>query len=886
MKWSKSKVVSLAGAASLLITAVLFAGPYKEKAGFIFNWFIDGVKYMELDTTGLKADNISDLAGTGSPDFQNGLNIDDEPTLVAEYMTATTTPGAPAPGSAVFYSEIVGRQPMLDLSKIPSGKFGVERVMFSTMTRVSGESVPSGEAVLSPLDDRFRYFGPGSMIKNANGTYLDGDSGELEVVCYCTGLNILGINEDGIRDARATVDGGAEGANFMPAGVGPGLSVVLGTRGYEKNVVHNVVSGLTLGVHTIKIRGNTWLRPKGFEILNEATTVAIPAGSIVDNGRKYTTTATTDDLTTFENEYQNGVASGSSTKGGHVVRYFDNDGTIKKDINYTDSATNYFTGTVNHSNEEIVQRLNWNVFGSGRADDFSTVGTAPVNRAFTLADGTTTLLGNDYGLDATKGAMVAKDTTASLTITFIGTGLDFIKNDGAVTISAPYTIEIDGVNIGVPSTTPIIGNMPIVSGLPFGTHTVSLINTGGGEVHKIVDFLIYAPKKPVLTDGQVEIDSTYKVADFVANTVAGTLTISTGVIRKYASREINYEEGTTGSSLWTISSVTSNNVGGFEVSSDKNLSGWKYTFYGTGVDFRFNANTSFSSNVLVRTDAGTLNTTTYPSIAGNTSAYGGGGFSEASGVAIENGSTTIGSGIVISALPLDRYTIYFQTQIASVSHQIHALDIITPTYSYSNNLLNTDDALVGSNSLKNEILVPGATKNKIIATDGIDLGGDSNIANTLAKEQGFEQKCLTVAVTSGVGPGNSAAEATELAFYNLEMGAVYEYTFNWTASVTNGAGFVIVNWATNDNVVTNFDHSNMQSFSSHTSTSGHSHWQSSMTNQFVSRGFLRTYVGASLGGAPELSKTGNTNTVTIPGVSNGSTQNFCQTWMTVRKVSN
>ena len=120
MKWSKTKLTAISGAATLLITAVLFAGPYKEKAGFIFNWFIDGVKYMELDTTGLKADNISDLAGTGSPDFQNGLNIDDEPTLVAEYMTATTATGSPIAGK--FYSSIIGREPMLDLSKIPSGK--------------------------------------------------------------------------------------------------------------------------------------------------------------------------------------------------------------------------------------------------------------------------------------------------------------------------------------------------------------------------------------------------------------------------------------------------------------------------------------------------------------------------------------------------------------------------------------------------------------------------------------------------------------------------------------------------------------------------------------------------------------------------------------------
>ena len=120
MKWSKSKISVLAFASTLLITAVVFAGPIKDRTGRIFEWFIGGVKQAEISDQTIKINTVTDLAGTGSPNFTNGLNLSSEPTLVAEYMTATTATGSPAAGK--FYSSIIGREPMLDLSKIPSGK--------------------------------------------------------------------------------------------------------------------------------------------------------------------------------------------------------------------------------------------------------------------------------------------------------------------------------------------------------------------------------------------------------------------------------------------------------------------------------------------------------------------------------------------------------------------------------------------------------------------------------------------------------------------------------------------------------------------------------------------------------------------------------------------
>ena len=723
MKWSKSKVLSLIGATSLLITAVLFAGPYKEKAGFIFNWFIDGVKYMELDTTGLKADNISDLAGTGSPDFQNGLNIDDEPTLVAEYMTATTTPGAPAPGSAVFYSEIVGRQPMLDLSKIPSGKFGVERVIYTSYPEVNGESGAAGEVVLSPPDihNRVRLVGNWNVQDNTNGFFAQGTSSSyMEITCYCTGLNSVTFIDPTDRRTIATVDGGTPEAAKGPAG---GQNILTG-RKYDGQQVYNMVSGMPLGIHTVKITaGGSDMIFRGIEFLNDATTVAIPSGSIVYKGKRFITPATTDDLTTFQNKYQDGVASGSSTKGGHQVRYFDIDGTIKKDINYADSSQ-LDVSAASHANEKLVQSFNFRDFSAGRVDDFSQTGN-PLDLAFTLDDGTTTLVADEANVASGIGDLgggFGPNNGGSFTLTFVGTGLDIEVDTFGGALANNCNLLIDGSSIfsGASSTAfgTTSGFKRIVSGLPFGTHTFRYSNTAAGTGPFFRAFNIYAPKKPVLADGQVEIDSTYKMADFVGDTLSGstyTGGISQGTIRQTNTRGAIYDGGG-GSFLMQLH--MSESTTGFEAFNSTATSAYSFTFWGTGFTAHLRSAAGRSANQAITVNGTALTSGNFGTVTA--ASFGNPSFNFGTG-SLNIGGAAGNGGMNVSGLPLGLYTVEYDNVSGGFSHFL-SYDIITPTYSYKNNLLNTNDALVGNSSLKNEILVPGATKHKIIATEGIDLG--------------------------------------------------------------------------------------------------------------------------------------------------------------------
>lgn len=76
-----SKWIVIAG---LLVTAVVFARPIKEKAGNVIQFIIGATKQAEIATTGsqFQVDNITDLAGTGP------LN---HPTGIADVLTPDTS---------------------------------------------------------------------------------------------------------------------------------------------------------------------------------------------------------------------------------------------------------------------------------------------------------------------------------------------------------------------------------------------------------------------------------------------------------------------------------------------------------------------------------------------------------------------------------------------------------------------------------------------------------------------------------------------------------------------------------------------------------------------------------------------------------------------------
>ena len=187
-------------------------------------------------------------------------------SVVKELHEATINSTFPSEGFRSYVSEankitpanteIEGRKQILDDSNSLKLAMGTERVVIDSVKLIEDEFGPNGEPVYEPnnRDERIRFVGKIGNFSDNQGTYaaLDDLNDFCEVTFYGTGLNILTL-ADSTRDLRVTIDGGAESGNVMPSG----LSGVLNSRNIKINSILNVASGLSLGIHTVKLRQNS-----------------------------------------------------------------------------------------------------------------------------------------------------------------------------------------------------------------------------------------------------------------------------------------------------------------------------------------------------------------------------------------------------------------------------------------------------------------------------------------------------------------------------------------------------------------------------------------------------------------------------------------------------
>ena len=620
-------------------------------------------------------------------------------------LAPTTTAGTPAAGT--FYSTIPNRASIVDISQDLRPSFGIERIPVQQIAQLQTEFGPNGEPVFALVnDDRglVRFVGPGWKDVNTASLAAEGQqivstvSGDYcEITFYGTGLNILTYVTNIARDLRATVDGGTEGTSFYPAS-GSG---VLASRNYAMNTVINVASGLSLGIHTVKIRNahasaNALI--SGFEVLNTNSTTALnvnPGVSYV-GGQKLSAAAAT--ALTYNTAFDSGTLG---TTGGHVVVYQKADGTIGKAVTPTPGVVSTFA-SASHSNEEIYRTYNFREFGAGRTDDFSLLGSSALNAAFTLDDGTTTLVGSgltvsNYG---SSQALAQSTNNTYFTITFVGTGLDILWTPTATGTNGAGQIQVvidGGSAINWPVLTATSGvflTQKVCSGLPYGTHTVKfIVNTSTGFNLAVKNFITYQPKKPSIPTGAVELADYNVMATYVANSTSGAGTIGTGTLRKQVSiREATY------SGTWTVNTLDPlNYIGGFGTYASASGSYCEYTFFGTGFEYRGQTNTTHSSNVQVAIDGVNLTTTNYPAVTAST--YGT-TFTPSTGILSTNGSLTYETGFTVSGLTLGIHKVRFTVNDANFFY-MESLDIITPVYSAKSNLnYDQQNTLpVGSNAL-------------------------------------------------------------------------------------------------------------------------------------------------------------------------------------------
>ena len=508
-------------------------------------------------------------------------------------LNATATTGSPAAGS--FYSAINNRQSVTDFSQDLKPRLGVERFHTASLKNIQNETGPNGEVVLGVENDPFnqvRVVGWG-WVGNDPASYgtelftnVVGDF--IEITFYGTGFNLLTYAHSAISQVSASVDGVQTIANIFSVLQNATHASAISYR--NVNVILPIASGLSLGIHTVTLKytvfnaGNA-LNVMGYEILNESSTLKTAPGVAYNQGKKITLSAL--DSQAFASGFTNTYGT-VGTRGGRVLVYLDSTGNVKKDIQYVDATTGLISSsTVNHANEEVTRQYHWREFGVGGASstDFTTGFTGGnATLSYVMDDNVTTLTGAGVSWQSASGrnipiGLYANGATNYFTFMFVGTGLDIINDNSGGT--DPYAIEIDNVVISSGWTAWIYGVNKIVSGLPYGTHTVKFTRNSASNSPVFTHFRVYGPKKPTLPSGAVELADYNIVADFSGTATTGTaiannFQMPTGVITHTDVREFFYFG--TG---WS-SNQFNQTLSGWDVSTGTNGDYVQFTFFGTG----------------------------------------------------------------------------------------------------------------------------------------------------------------------------------------------------------------------------------------------------------------------------------------------------------------
>lgn len=646
-----------------------------------------------MDTSNANAAAISEIQF-------NLLDIGEELASISDSMIL--------PKILVPNTTILNRATMPDLSQDLKPRFAIDRMTIQKIYELQDEQGPNGESVFGVANDKFnqiRLVGSRWRVDSASDTFgphaqANEVGSYLEITFYGTGLNILLAVNATANTFQYSLDGAPLTTFFSGA-----VSGVLDARNYSTNQVIPVVS-TSFGMHTVKVllSAGTFFSCYGFEILNENASglIQLPPGAQLYKGKRRTHSIL--ETTPYNSVFETGTLG---TRGGRVLIYQKADGSVAKAATPTD-ATTLTSSSASHANEEVTQLLLPRKFGAGRTDDFSLVNTGSNVKVSTLDDGTTTLIGSGFSLGSPGGGApeclnlsFAGGNFAALT--FVGTGLDVNwASDATGTNGAANAFEvyIDGVFSFNWTTTAVLGAVKlqkIVSGLPFGSHTVMFLrNTVSTWNLGLRSFVVYSPKRPAIPSGAVELSDYSVMATFAANATAGGRTTSTGVLQKTSMREFIYVQGTGGTSDWALNTTangTNAKQGSYAI-SDRLNAYVEYTFFGTGFDSRWVSDISTSANniqVSLAASGGSLQnltTTNFPTAAFSTYGMSTGGFTGATGIlSTRDGTGVYGAGFVCSGLPLGVYKVRFNNGTAGATQfmNFHGLDIITPIHSPKNN---------------------------------------------------------------------------------------------------------------------------------------------------------------------------------------------------------
>ena len=222
-------------------------------------------------------------------------------------------------GRKYYYTDIKGSKPIRD-PRI-GAYFGTQRHKWKTLQLLKQETATHGENVYS-IDGREWIRGNVKEILNdASGNYIDfTQDGFIEITGYWSSFNIIFYTATSTDNFKYQIDGASAVTSDLSISVGTPLH----SRYVDAGSVHNLVTGQTLGIHTIKLIRDSSTYSNyfyGCELIAQDTTssttrnqIQIPSQTVVSFGSKFSLSASTPHYHPF-NTKSDGTAWSSPTSG-------------------------------------------------------------------------------------------------------------------------------------------------------------------------------------------------------------------------------------------------------------------------------------------------------------------------------------------------------------------------------------------------------------------------------------------------------------------------------------------------------------------------------------------------------------------------------------------
>lgn len=607
-----------------------------------------------------------------------------------------------------------------------------ERIHYNGIQLLPNEVGPQNQRVYSTekSDTKIRFIGEHKTSFESTGHYVtptDTPTNEPpahEVTFYGTGLNILYWNSGGAAfQHNVFVDDVSQGTVQFD-----GNSGVLDGRNYAPRFSKNIVSGLTLGWHTVRLVSATAtsMRWQGCEILNETTNqLSVLAGSIFKNGYEFKVDADQ----TLEIKPSALVADNGARC---LISLNQQTGELEQNFTVVGNTPLYL-GSADHSEEATVYEIEARDFGRYRSDDFR--GGASADKAFSMESNELGLKCQNCVYGSPDSRTLLPNTTGSYyEIRFIGTGIDLVRKDNAdVTSSQINEVFLDGVSIGqLDSNGSSRTRMEkLASGLPYGSHSLRIVMQDTAAYSPgLRRFKVYQPKKPSINKQAVELASyvipaTYVKPVFVGDP-AGEAISSIGGIMRSPVREFEHTGSWGGISLAVGQIIT-----GFETFASNSGSTFKFNFMGEGFTHYWTGETNNSAQIFIRVNGQLLTDANFPSVTKTYVTESGGAFFPLEG-RINQGTSTgnqKGCYFAVENLPFGFYEVEFELQNGSFIRN-SGVEIIQPIHSL--------DYTLGNNSvvdLRNQLPIESSYAHINDSSQTVD--NLKNVSQVLETGNGF-----------------------------------------------------------------------------------------------------------------------------------------------------